>query len=140
MQLHSQFHSIQACRQIVKPLKLLAGASRSRAGLLHASAAAAADPAAADPVTLGPITFPNREDARYAIRQLLGRTAVGSMVTTDTRDGQLLLALVQRHARAAEKIGCGVSYFTTARTMRADNMSTKHFVLHRLDGSSTDFR
>jgi hypothetical protein len=145
MQLHSQIHSNQAVRPTLQHLILLSRTSRSRARLLRASTApsAAAGPvaaAAADPVTLGAVTFPNKEAARDSIRQLLGTTHVGSMITPDTPDGQLLLSLVQRHARAAEKIGCGVSHFTTARTLRADNVSTKHFVLHRLDGSSTDFR
>ena len=33
----------------------------------------------------------------------------------DSEYGQLLMDLVQQHPRAADKIGCGVSYFTTAR-------------------------
>lgn len=64
---------------------------------------------------LGPYEFPNKDSAREQIRQILRETYNESMILPDSEYGQLLMHLIQQHPRAAEKIGCGVSYFTTAR-------------------------
>jgi hypothetical protein len=88
--------------------------------------------------SVGHYQFPDKNAARDKIKQLLRSTFNGTLVPADSEDGQLLLALIQQHPKAEEKIGCGVAYFTTAR--RWDNgIPTKHFVLHRIDGTSTDF-
>jgi hypothetical protein len=48
--------------------------------------------------------------------------------------------LLQRHPDAQRKIGCGISYFSASHNlMPGCYHTTKHFVLHRQDGSSTDF-
>lgn len=64
---------------------------------------------------LGPYEFPTKDEARAHIRNILGYTNHDCMILPDSEDGEVLTSLVQRHPRAAEKIGCGISYFTTTR-------------------------
>lgn len=58
-------------------------------------------------------------------------TAVGDPVVN-----AFLRGLLDRHPCAGEKKGCGVAYFT-AETERT--YGTRHFAVHRLDGTETDF-
>jgi Protein of unknown function (DUF3223) len=66
-------------------------------------------------------------------REIIAAAEDGELVTGD--DAEFLLWLLDRHPRAAEKIGCGVAGFT----VQDAQMGTRCFVVHRVDGSSTDF-
>ena len=71
--------------------------------------------------------------ARNRCREIIAATKNGELVTGD--DAEFLLWLLDRHPRAAEKIGCGVAGFT----VQDAGMGTRCFVVHRVNGSSTDF-
>lgn len=71
--------------------------------------------------------------ARDRCREIIGAIENGELVRGD--DAEFLLWLLDRHPRAAEKIGRGVAGFT----VQSAEMGTRCFVVHRVDGSSTDF-
>jgi hypothetical protein len=71
--------------------------------------------------------------ARDKCREIIAAIENGELVTGD--DAEFLLWLLDRHPRAAEKIGQGVAGFT----VQSASMGTRCFVVHRMDGSSTDF-
>jgi uncharacterized protein DUF3223 len=71
--------------------------------------------------------------ARDRCREIIGTVENGELVKDD--DTEFLLWLLDRHPRAAEKVGCGVAGFT----VQDAQIDTRCFVVHRADGSSTDF-
>ncbi len=71
--------------------------------------------------------------AKDRCREIIGTLENGESVRSD--DAEFLLWLLDRHPRAAEKIGQGVAGFTVQSAV----MGTRCFVVHRVDGSSTDF-
>lgn len=71
--------------------------------------------------------------ARDRCREIIGDLENGELVKGD--DAEFLFWLLERHPRAAEKIGQGVASFS----VQSAQMGTRCFVVHRVDGSSTDF-
>jgi hypothetical protein len=52
-------------------------------------------------------------------------------------DDDFLRDLIQLHPQVEEKVGAGISHFSIA--LDGEWKKTRHFVVHRLDGTSTDF-
>lgn len=73
--------------------------------------------------------------ARQLCREIIARTPDGTPVHAD--DAEFVRAILALHPDAAGKIGCGVAGFTTATDKRY--RTGRHFVLLRVDGTSTDF-
>jgi hypothetical protein len=86
-------------------------------------------------VFIGDLSFGSKKSAKDYFRKILHSYGDGEILS-DT-DFKCLLALLDNHSEAEEKIGVGVSSFSVA----ADDTfhTTKHFVVHRLDGTKTDF-
>jgi hypothetical protein len=72
--------------------------------------------------------------AQARCRAIVAATADGHAVT-GAEDVEFLLWLLDRHPSAADKIGQGVTGFT----VQTVEMGTRAFILHRVDGTSTDF-
>jgi hypothetical protein len=85
-------------------------------------------------VKIGAIEFPTKQKATVHVSALLNKYSLGQVV--EAADHEFLLALLSRHHEHEAKEGCGVAYFT-----RGQHPEYKKpcFLLHRLDGSSTDF-
>lgn len=64
---------------------------------------------------LGQHEFPDKHAARLYIRQILQETDYESFILPDSDNGLVLTDLLLQHPRAAEKIGSGISYFSTVR-------------------------
>jgi hypothetical protein len=77
--------------------------------------------------------FNSKNDAILFFKNMLHRYQDNQEV--DEADSQLLIALLERHPEAQQKIGCGIKRFCRKRTTEG----TSCFWLERLDGSSTDF-
>jgi hypothetical protein len=78
--------------------------------------------------------------AKKRCQELLKRP--GTTISLQSSDGAFLMQLLrsmQRHHKAAEKIGCGITHFTVELSSVGGFSPAPHFVLHRLDSSSTDF-
>uniref|UniRef100_A0A383VIK8 Uncharacterized protein n=1 Tax=Tetradesmus obliquus TaxID=3088 RepID=A0A383VIK8_TETOB len=79
----------------------------------------------------------NKSEAKQRCQLLLQRP--GTTVSLQSSDGAVLMQLLQRHHNAAQKTGCGISHFTVQCSSVGGFKPAPHFVLHRKDGSSTDF-
>jgi hypothetical protein len=77
--------------------------------------------------------FKTKTEATKFFKFMLNKCGEGSRVAPD--DARDLLALLERHPSAEQKIGCGVTHFTRQKTP----FGSRGFYLHRKDGSSTDF-
>jgi Protein of unknown function (DUF3223) len=75
-----------------------------------------------------------KKEAMARCHEIVARTEDGQRVTGEDDVG-FLHCLLDRHPRASQKIGVGVASFTVQPMERG----TRGFVLHRYDGSSTDF-
>ncbi|HUK69049.1 MAG TPA: DCL family protein [Streptosporangiaceae bacterium] len=74
-----------------------------------------------------------KTQAKVRCRAIVAATPDGHVVTGD--DALFVAWLLDRHPCAGEKTGPGVAGFTTQTT----EMGTRGFVVHRTDGTSTDF-
>lgn len=74
-----------------------------------------------------------KKQAMARCHEIVDRTADYKSVTDE--DFEFLLWLLDRHPRASEKIGDGVARLT----VQPIAMGTRGFIIHRVDGSSTDF-
>jgi len=85
-------------------------------------------------VDLGARIFPTKKALTEAIREVLYRYPIGTIIT-DPLDHFFIFAVLDRHHQAERKIGCGV------RSFRVDAMAygTRGFAIIRDDGSETDF-
>lgn len=81
-----------------------------------------------------PDQFPTQAKLIDHIKSLRDKYPDGATIPGE--DHAFLLALVQRHPCAAEKIGRGVHRFTVETDKK---YKTRGFWLHRTDGSKTDF-
>lgn len=90
----------------------------------------------AKPVIIGEESFPTKKAALEHIREVRDTYPDGAVLTHG--DELFLRWLLALHTEATEKIGCGISYFTV-ETEKEFGGKNRHFVLHRHDGSSTDF-
>lgn len=87
----------------------------------------------AQSITLGDLRFDKKGDAVNYFKAMLNRYDVGDRVNAE--DTITLLALVERHPNASEKIGCGITHFS----VRTADYGTKCFWANRSDGSTEKF-
>jgi hypothetical protein len=85
-------------------------------------------------IVVGKLTFPTQKAATAHFRTILHRHGAGVRIPEPDATG--LCWLLERHPYAAQKVGCGVKYFTTQHEAE---YGTLHFVLVRTDDSQTDF-
>ena len=78
-------------------------------------------------------SFPTQKAASEYFREMLNRYASGERVNSD--DTLDLLALVERHPEASNKIGIGIDHLKVTTTLEGSNC----FYIVRKDGSGTDF-
>ncbi|KAK9810101.1 hypothetical protein WJX72_004940 [[Myrmecia] bisecta] len=88
------------------------------------------------PIRLAQHRCGSKIKAKELVTALLRHYPIGSVVSP--RDTPVVMALLQLHPRATEKIGVGVDHFSVQSYYDGSEKS-KHFYLHRLDGSHTDF-
>jgi hypothetical protein len=87
------------------------------------------------PVTLGRFTFPSKQAAKAALREIRDRHQDGvPILEEDAVD--ILLEVVAAHPQAKEKVGAGIRGFFVGK---APEFSTRCFYLRRIDGSDTEF-
>lgn len=80
------------------------------------------------PVSIGRIGFETQTEARRFIREILNTTVWGVSLQGEVHE--FVRSLLDRHPRAAEKIGSGVGFFT----VNSDGNGDRCFYIHRLDG------
>ena len=87
------------------------------------------------PIQIGPLVFASKKDTKAYFRSMVARYADGQRI--ELEDDAVLRDLICLHPERAQKIGSGISHFTVA----TDNEwgRTRHFVIVRLNGESTDF-
>jgi hypothetical protein len=78
--------------------------------------------------------FETKKALEKRVQRILHGAAPGH--TLDHESSRFMLALLQRHRGAAQKIGVGVQ---TVRTVLVPPWNTIGFLLVRVDGSTTDF-
>lgn len=86
-------------------------------------------------ITVGTVVFPSQKAALEFIRAVRDEYEDGERI--DATHQAFLHELLLLHSEAAEKIGSGIEYFTVATEQEFGR--TRHFVVVRTDGSSTDF-
>ncbi|MFF1873194.1 DCL family protein [Kitasatospora herbaricolor] len=84
---------------------------------------------------IGDRSYPSDAARRRAVRALLARYEVNQVVDQED-DGLLLRDLLDRHPKAAEKIGPGVDHFRVVRTPRGPHKGPEAV---RTDGTRIDF-
>lgn len=82
----------------------------------------------------GSLHFPTKNAAKTFFRGMRDRYRDGQRIAEE--DDQHLRHLVAIHPEAEAKVGSGISHFTVETERRFG--TTRHFVIHRIDGSSTD--
>lgn len=85
-------------------------------------------------VVIASLAFPTKKQAKEFFREIRDRYPDGVQLAEE--DDRPLRDLIAIHPEAVTKIGCGISHFTVATESRFGR--TRHFVIHRVDGSSTD--
>ena len=88
----------------------------------------------AEIVIIASLTFPSKKKAKEFFRAIRDRYADGVNIALE--DDGYLRELVAIHSEAETKIGCGISHFTVETDTTFG--TTRHFMIHRNDGSSTD--
>jgi hypothetical protein len=87
------------------------------------------------PVTLGRFTFPSKQAAIAALREIRDRYQDGLPILEDDAV-DILLGVVAAHPQAKEKVGVGICGFFVAK---APDFSTHCFYLRRIDGKEAEF-
>ena len=87
-------------------------------------------------ISIGQLTFPTKKAALEMIRSIRDRYSDG--VRLSYEDHIFIRDLVNLHPEAEDKIGLGISHFTVATENKFGGRN-RHFVLHRHDGTYTDF-
>lgn len=85
-------------------------------------------------ITIGTTVFKSKDEAKKFFRVIRDIHSDGETITEPY--AKLLHGLIACHPEAASKIGCGIKYFTVETE---PFYFSRHFVLHREDGTSTDF-
>jgi hypothetical protein len=86
------------------------------------------------PIQIGARSFQTKTEAKTFARHILTRHADGEVIAG--LDDLFLRDLVALHHEASTKIGCGVAHFSAQHDPVWGN--TRHFVIVRTDGTSTD--
>lgn len=87
----------------------------------------------AKPITLAHLHFKKSGEAVAYLRSMLRKYDLGDKVTAD--DAVILQAALEHHPSSAEKIGCGVDYFS----VRSADFGSRCFWVNRKDGSTEKF-
>jgi hypothetical protein len=89
----------------------------------------------AKPIIVGDLQFTTQEAALDFVRGIRDRYRDGAVI--DAPDGTFLASLLSLHPEADQKFGNGIAHFS----VQTDAVfgTTRHFVVHREDGTSTDF-
>jgi hypothetical protein len=87
------------------------------------------------PIQVGPLVFASKKDTKAYFRLMVARYVDGQRM--ELEDDAVLRDLICLHPEREQKIGVGISHFTVA----TDNEwgRTRHFVIVRVNGESTDF-
>lgn len=83
--------------------------------------------------TIGNYGFRIKADIVVFIRGIVDRYTPGE--TLDARDFEFIIALLERHPHAIEKMGIGIAFVRVVLS----HYGKKHFELVRTDGGTTDF-
>lgn len=81
------------------------------------------------------VSFRTKKSAKDFVVKL--RDGCSDGVRISDLNASFLAEMLMLHPEAEDKIGCGVSHFTVETDKEFGR--TRHFVVHRMDGSSTDF-
>ncbi len=87
----------------------------------------------AKPVKIGDMDFARKMDALAFLQSILHKYEVGDKVSKEHEI--ILLAALENHPDAKEKIGCGITHFS----VRTADYGTKCFWVNRVDGSTEKF-
>jgi hypothetical protein len=87
------------------------------------------------PIQIGGTTFRTKKEAKDFYISLRDRHIDGVQIAGE--DDLRLRELLANHPEANDKIGVGIAFFCVATETRFGR--TRHFVVHRIDGSFTDF-
>lgn len=87
------------------------------------------------PFVIAGVEFPTKKSAEEYIQGIVNRCNAGARVPS-ANEG-FVLELLARHPEYDQKRGVGIAHLT----VDMDNVwrTTKHFTIHRVDGSHTDF-
>lgn len=80
--------------------------------------------------------FPASALAKAYVRSILHKYPIGEQL--DRNDQEVLLDVLRLHPKAEEKFGAGADHLTVESCTYTE-VQTRHFVLHRRDGSGEDF-
>jgi len=86
------------------------------------------------PIIIASLTFPTKNAAKEFFRDIRDRYEDDQRISLE--DEGFLRDLIAIHPEADTKIGRGISHFSVARDAKFG--TTRHFVIHRTDGSHTD--
>ncbi len=87
-------------------------------------------------IVIGERAFKSHEAAKRFVRDI--RDAYEDGVRVSEVDAAVLADLLLLHSEALQKIGKGIAGFSVATESQYGGRN-RHFVVHRVDGSSTDF-
>lgn len=87
------------------------------------------------PIQIGNVEFKFQKDALAYFKEMLSSCRNNQNIDTSSENHSMLLALIERHPEADQKIGVGIKHFFKAPT----DMGTSCFWLEREDGTKTDF-
>ena len=86
-------------------------------------------------IQIGCLTFKSKKEAKDYIRPIFNKYKDGQRIAGE--EDSFLRDLISLHPESVTKIGSGISHFTIQPDQEWG--TTRHFVLVRLDGQSTDF-
>jgi len=86
-------------------------------------------------IEVGDLQFPTKAAAKDFFRSIRDRYSDGERLSAE--DQGIVIDLLGLHPESASKIGCGIAFFTVETEREFGR--TRHFMIHRLDGSFTDF-
>lgn len=113
---------------------------QQRAFVQSARARRLRSPVYAAKFRVGSTEFPSKKAVQLHARSLLDKYEQKAPGRMTSADHEFLMELVARHPRAEAKIGVGISHFSVTRSkMEGVHQLTRHFLLHRKDGTFTDF-
>lgn len=86
-------------------------------------------------IVVGDLQFPTKASAKGHFRAIRDRYHDGERLNVE--DQGVVIDLLGLHPESSSKVGCGIAFFTVETEMEFGR--TRHFVIHRIDGSYTDF-
>lgn len=87
----------------------------------------------AHPINLGSMHFAKKRDALAYLKQLLHKYDLGDRLSD--KDAEILMAALNRHPEAKDKIGPGVASFS----VRTADFGSRCFWVNRTDGTTEKF-